>query len=113
MPRLTWFVAAATAITAGAWAASPFDGTYHGTYTWAGNGNATRCGGGDMRVTVTDGKFAYTPLGGAGSATATVGPDGSFSAQAGDRYLSGKIQGDQLTGTTTGGRCNFIWALKK
>ena len=94
-------------------AASPFDGVYRGTYTPAGNGNVRCPNGGDFSVVVADGKFTYGGSGEGERVTATVGADGSFSAQSGQRYLRGRIEAGQMTASTAGARCNYIWSLKK
>ena len=96
-----------------AMAATPFDGVYRGTYYPAGNGNVRCPSGGDFSVTITDGKFTYGGAGDGERVTAIVGADGSFTAQSGQRYLQGKIQAGQMSASTSGGRCNYIWSLKK
>ena len=92
---------------------TPFDGVYRGTYYPAGNGNARCPEGKTFSITVTDGKFSYAGAGDGERAIASVGPDGSFSAQSGQRYLQGKIQSGQMTASTSGSRCNYIWSLNK
>ena len=93
-------------------AASTFDGVYTGATSAAGNGNA-RCPDTrpDFRITVRDGQLNYG--GGGDRVPVTVGADGSFSAQSGQRYLQGKISGGRLSATTSGGRCNYVWDLQK
>jgi hypothetical protein len=43
----------------------------------------------------------------------TVSPDGSFSAQNGGRFLSGRIQGTHFAANTTGRGCGYIWSLDR
>ena len=92
-------------------AASPYDGVYSGSATWAGNGHGPCQPPPDFKVTIRDGQFNYgrpedrVPV--------TVGPDGSFSAQSGQRYLQGKVSGAQMTASTSGGNCNYLWSLRK
>lgn len=91
-------------------AASPFDGVYSGATTWAGNGNSCNGAVPEFKVTVRDGKFNY---GGGGSRVPVeIGADGKFSAQSGQRYLQGRISGNQMSATSSGG-CNYIWELRK
>ena len=92
-------------------AASPFDGVYSGATTWAGNGNRRCTGVPDFKITVREGQFNYG--GGGDRIPVTVAADGKFSAQSGQRYLEGRITGNQLTATTSGGACNYIWDLRK
>lgn len=95
------------------WAAGPFDGVYRGTYYPAGNGNARCPDGREFSVTITDNKFTYGGAGDGERVTATVGPDGRFSAQSGQRFLQGTIRNGQLDASTSGSRCNYVWSLKK
>ena len=43
----------------------------------------------------------------------TIAPDGTFNAQNGQRFISGKIEGKQLTAATQGQRCNYAWSLTR
>lgn len=91
-------------------AASPFDGVYNGSTYAAGNGYSCNGNVPEFKVTVRDGQFNYG--GGGNRVPVVVAPDGSFSAQSGQRYLQGKIVGNHMTGSTAGG-CNYIWDLHK
>lgn len=100
-------------LASGAHAASPFDGVYHGSNTSNGNGNYRCDPGREFTIRVVDGKFNYGGGGESERVSVPVAADGSFSAQAGQRYLSGKIQGSSMTATTSGSRCNYTWNLSK
>lgn len=86
-------------------AAGPFEGRYAGQSTWAGNGNARCVASTDVAITVTDGKFNFGPAD--ARTPVTVGANGSFSGQAGLRYLQGRIQGNQMMATLVADRCNY------
>ena len=92
-------------------AASPADGVYTGSTTWAGNGSSRCTGLPEFKVTIRDGAITYG--GGDTRVPVTIAPDGSFSAQSGQRYLQGRVVGGQLNATTSGGACNYIWSLKR
>lgn len=105
------------AVTSGsvALAATPFDGTYHGTFYASGAGNG-RCGaGGDVTVKIVDGTFKVHSSNRNDLVATKVAPDGSFSVQAGARFIHGGIRGNDLTATASdaGGRCTYLWSLKK
>ena len=94
-------------------AATPFDGMYRGTFY--PSGAAGQCPpGGDLSVNVVDGVFNVRSSNSTEMVATKVNPDGSFSVQAGVRNVRGTIRGNELTATlTTGGRCTYVWSLKK
>lgn len=104
-------VAAAFASMAPAWAATPFDGTYKGSATLS----ASRGGKCDQTLAfslpVREGKFNWRLPGAGAMEVVTLKPDGSFSAQNGKRFLSGKAGDGKLTAHTVGDYCEYDWAL--
>jgi hypothetical protein len=98
-------------MTAAAFAATPFDGTYRGEYSSIGGAGARCPAGSAMTLTIRDGQFTWrnqsdaTPI--------QVGPDGSFSGQNGRRFVTGRVAGGKITATTSGLACNYAWSLSK
>lgn len=94
-----------------AWAATPYDGTYKGSATLS----ASRGGKCDPQLAfslpVRDGKFNWRLPGGGGMEVVTLKPDGSFAAQNGKRFLTGKATDGKLTAHTVGDFCEYDWAL--
>ncbi len=90
-------------------AATPFDGAYKGGSANAGGG---RCPpGSSFDIFVRDGEFTWRTPGEA--IKVKIGPDGSFSGQAGARIVTGRVAGSTMTATTTGASCNYTWSLTK
>jgi hypothetical protein len=115
----------ASCVVLPAYAASSFDGQYHGTLSRDGYNNASCSQGANILMTVEDGKLQYNHFQNA-VLKATVGPDGSFSAKAESRYSQGRSAGSQtivlngkITGTTIAAtvkvesQCNYALALRK
>jgi hypothetical protein len=110
-----------------AYAASSFDGVYHGTLSRDPGGyNASTCSqGANVLMTVEDGRLQYNHFQNA-VMKAVVAPDGSFSAKAESRYSQGRTAGSltlTLTGKITGStiaatikvesQCNYALSLRK
>jgi hypothetical protein len=117
----------ASCVALPAYAASSFDGQYHGTLSRDPGGyNAATCSqGANILMTVEDGKLQYNHFQNA-VLKATVAPDGSFTAKAESRYSQGRSAGSQtvvlngrITGTTIAAtvkvesQCNYALSLRK
>jgi hypothetical protein len=105
-------------------AASPFDGTYHGSLK-GDDGNAVRCAkGAPVQITVTNGQLEYHHFSNA-VITTPVAADGSFSGSArNNQYvgrseilvqtLTGKITGTAIQAETkVGNYCTYQMQLTK
>jgi hypothetical protein len=110
-----------------AYAASSFDGQYHGTLSRDPGGyNAGSCSqGANILMTVEDGKLQYNHFQNA-VLNAPVAPDGSFTAKAESRRAPGRSAGSativlngRITGTTIAAtvkvesQCNYALSLRK
>jgi hypothetical protein len=108
--------AAAGALDPGAWAASPFDGTYAGDSPVVGS-ISPACKSYHMTIDVKDGHFNTTML--AIPFSIDVGADGAFSATAmrpgkgGVGYVTGKISGDTMAMDYHAADCAHHAVLKR
>ncbi len=93
-------------------AALPVDGVYKGSAALGANRNG-HCGPGiTFNLVVTDGAFTWGGLN-QEKIVVRVGPDGTFNAQNGRRFMQGRIANGTLTAHVSAEYCEYDWSLTR